>query len=179
LLFDADSEIPRDKLEKVTRILNEKLAGLTLREIRNTFKSRIGDLQYDSKEIIKVFIDSIDKIFLDEKDGVTLYIGGTTDILSQPEFDDTDNYRNIIELTGEKGIVVHVLNNLPEDENGISVSIGSENFDEKLRNYSIVSTSYTVGDVKGKIALIGPKRMNYSKMISMLDFTSKIITDKI
>jgi heat-inducible transcriptional repressor len=116
---------------------------------------------------------------LDEKDGVTLYIGGTTDILSQPEFDDTDNYRNIIELTGEKGIVVHVLNNLPEDENGISVSIGSENFDEKLRNYSIVSTSYTVGDVKGKIALIGPKRMNYSKMISMLDFTSKIITDKI
>ncbi|MFI5212011.1 MAG: heat-inducible transcriptional repressor HrcA [Ignavibacteria bacterium] len=179
LLFDADSEIQRDKLEKVTRILNEKLAGLTLREIRNTFKSRIGDLQYDSKEIIKVFIDSIDKIFLDEKDGVTLYIGGTTEILSQPEFDDTDNYRNIIELTGEKGIVVHVLNNLPEDENGISVSIGSENFDEKLRNYSIVSTSYTVGDVKGKIALIGPKRMNYSKMISMLEFTSKIITDKI
>jgi heat-inducible transcriptional repressor len=179
LLFDADSEVSSDKLEKVTRILNEKLAGLTLKEIRNTFKSRIGELQYDSKEIIKVFIDSIDKIFLDEKDGVTLYIGGTTDILSQPEFDDTNNYRNIIELTGEKGIVVHVLNSLPEDESGISVSIGSENFDEKLKNYSIVSTSYAVGDVKGKIALIGPKRMNYSKMISMLDFTSKIITDKI
>lgn len=179
LLFDAESEISRDKLEKVTRILNEKLAGLTLKEIRSSFKSRIGDLHYDSKEILKVFIDSIDKIFLDEKEGVTLYIGGTTDILSQPEFDDTSNYRNIIELTGEKGIVVHVLNNLPEDENGISVSIGSENYDEKLKNYSIVSTSYTVGDAKGKIALIGPKRMNYSKMISMLDFTSKIITDKI
>jgi heat-inducible transcriptional repressor len=178
LLFDIDSEISRDKLERVTGILNEKLSGLTLKEIRKTFMERIGDVSGDSKGIIKVFIDSIDKIFQEEKEGVTLYFGGTTEILSQPEFDDTENYRNIIGLTDEKEVVVHVLNNLPADEKGICVSIGAENKDDKLKNYSIVSSTYTAGDVKGKIALIGPKRMNYSKMISMLNFTSQIITEK-
>jgi heat-inducible transcriptional repressor len=179
LLFDVESELSRNKLERVTGILNERLGGLSLTEIRRSFHERIGDLQNESKEIMKVFIDSIDKIFHDEKEGMTLYIGGTTEILSQPEFDDTNSYRNIIELTGEKDIVVHVLNNLPQGESGINISIGSENNDEKFLDYSIVSTSYSVGDVKGKIALIGPKRMNYSKMISMLNFTSNIITEKI
>jgi heat-inducible transcriptional repressor len=179
VLFDIESGISRDKLDRITRILNEKLGGLTLKEIRATFMERIGELNYESKGIIKVFIDSIDKIFQDEKEGMTLYFGGTTDILSQPEFDDTENYKNIIVLTDEKGVVVHVLNNLPQGDNGISISIGSENTDDKLKNYSIVSTSYTAGDVKGTIALIGQKRMDYSKMISMLNFTSQIITGKL
>ncbi|MBZ0203185.1 MAG: heat-inducible transcriptional repressor HrcA [Ignavibacteria bacterium] len=179
LLFDVESGISRSILDKITGILNEKLSGLTLTEIRRTFLERIGDVHYESREIMKVFIDSIDKIFHDEKEGMTLYIGGTTEILSQPEFDDTENYRNIIELTDEKGIVVHVLNSLPLDINSAVISIGSENKDEKLKNYSIISTNYIAGDVNGKIALIGPKRMNYSKMISMLNFTSKIITEKI
>lgn len=178
LLFDVESGISRDKIERVTGILNEKLCGLTLTEIRSTFLERIKDIQSDSKEILKVFIDSIDKIFQDEKEGMTLYIGGTTEILSQPEFGDTQNYRNIIELTDEKNIVVHVLNNMPADSNGISISIGAENKDDKLKDYSIVSSEYNAGDIKGRIALIGPKRMNYSKMVSMLDFTSKIITER-
>jgi heat-inducible transcriptional repressor len=80
-------------------------------------------------------------------------------------------------LTGEKDIVVHVLNTLSRDE--LAISIGSENRDEKLKNYSIVCKTYTAGEVKGKIALIGPKRMDYSKMISMLNFTSQIITGKL
>jgi heat-inducible transcriptional repressor len=179
LLFDIESGISRDKLDKITGILNEKLSGLTLKEIRKTFLERIGELSGESKGIIKVFIDSIDKIFQDEKEGMTLYFGGTTEILSQPEFDDTSNYRNIIELTDDKDVVVHVLNNIPSGEKGFSVSIGAENKDEKLKNYSIVSTTYAAGDVKGKIALIGPKRMDYSKMISMLNFTSQVITEKI
>lgn len=179
LLFDVDSGIARDKVEKITGILNEKLSGLSLTEIRKTFSERTKDLISDSKEILKVFIDSIDKIFQDEKEGMTLYIGGTTEILSQPEFGDTKNYKNIIELTDEKGIVVHVLNNLPVDDKGISISIGSENSEDKLKDYSIISSEYSIGDVKGRIALIGPKRMNYSKMVSMLDFTSKIITERI
>ena len=179
LLFDIESGISRDKLDRITGILNEKLSGLTLKEIRKTFLERIGELSGESKGIIKVFIDSIDKIFQDEKEGMTLYFGGTTEILAQPEFDDTSNYRNIIELTDDKDVVVHVLNNIPSGEKGFSVSIGAENKDDKLKNYSIVSTTYAAGDVKGKIALIGPKRMDYSKMISMLNFTSQVITEKI
>lgn len=178
LLFDIESEIKRDKLERISGILNEKLGGLTLVEIRNTYAVRIGDLTSEDSEIFKVFVDSIDKIFQDEKEGVTLYIGGTTEILSQPEFGNTENYKNLIELTDDKHIVFHVLNNMPVDSDGITISIGEENSDEKLKNYSIVTTLYESGGVQGRIALIGPRRMNYSKMVSMLEYTSKVFTEK-
>jgi heat-inducible transcriptional repressor len=178
LLFDVESEISRDRLDRICRILNEKLGGLSLIEIRNTYSERIGELRTEASEIVKVFVDSIDKIFQDESEGVTLYIGGTTEILSQPEFGNTDNYRNIIELTDDKHVVFHVLNNIPTDSNGLSISIGGENTDNKLKDYSIISTSYSSGTVKGRIALIGPRRMNYSKMVSMLNYTSKVITER-
>jgi heat-inducible transcriptional repressor len=178
LFFDINSDVTKDTLDKIASIINEKLSGLTLLEIRNTFHERIKNTE-SSKEVMNIFIDSIDRIFQDEKEGMTLYIGGTTEILQQPEFVDTNNYKNIIELTDEKDIVVHVLNTIPSDNSGISISIGSENKDEKLKDYSIISTEYVKDGLKGKIALIGPKRMNYSKMVSMLDFASKIIIEKI
>ena len=179
ILFDIDTHINRDKLDKISRFLNEKLCGLTLKQIRNTYKDRIGELQNEETGIVKVFIDSIDKIFHDEKEGMTLYIGGTVEILSQPEFDKPEDYKNLIELTENKNVVFHVLNNPPEaGEMGVSISIGGENKEDKLKNYSIVSTTYSVGDVSGKIAVIGPKRMDYSKMISLLNYTSEIIKEK-
>ncbi len=179
ILFDVESEINRDKLESISRMLNEKLSGLTLKDIRSTYKDRIGGIKDHETGIIKIFVDSIDKIFQDEKQGVTLYFGGTVEVLSQPEFGKTEDYKNIIELTDDKDIVVHVLNNLPTDIKGYGVSIGEENKDGKLKNYSVVSTTYSVGDISGKIALIGPRRMDYSKMISLLNYTSEIIKDKI
>jgi heat-inducible transcriptional repressor len=179
ILFDVESEINRDKLDNIARMLNEKLDGLTLKEIRNTYKDRISGLRDHDTGIIKIFVDSIDKIFQDEKQGVTLYFGGTVEVSSQPEFGKAEDYKNIIELTDDKDIVVHVLNNLPTDIKGYGISIGGENKDDKLKNYSVVSTTYSVGDVSGKIALIGPRRMDYSKMISLLNYTSEIIKDKI
>jgi heat-inducible transcriptional repressor len=179
LLFDVDSEINRDKLDKITRLLNEKLSGLTLKEIRTTYKDRMGDLKLEETGVLKVFVDSINKIFQDENEGMTLYFGGTVEILSQPEFGNTEDYKSLIELTDEKNVVIHVLNNLPADINNVGISIGEESKDNKLKNYSIVSTSYSIGDASGKIALIGPKRMDYSKLISLLNYTSELIKGKI
>jgi heat-inducible transcriptional repressor len=178
LIFDIESVISRDKLEEISRLLNEKLSGLSLKEIRDTFVDRIGDMKNENTGIIKIFIDSINKIFQEEQEGVSLYIGGTIEILSQPEFVNTDKYRDLIQLTSDRNIVCHVLNSVPENESGISILIGNENKDEKLKDYSIISSTYTTGDVTGKIAIIGPKRMNYSKMVSFLNYTSKIIAEK-
>jgi heat-inducible transcriptional repressor len=179
LIFDIHSEIKRDKLEKISRILNERLSGLTLQDIRKTCKDRIGDFENENTGIVKVFVDSIDKMFQDETAGMTLYVGGTVEILSQPEFGSTENYKNLIELTDDRDVVIHVLNNMPSDENGVAISIGEENSDDKMKNYSIISTTYSSGDVSGKVALIGPKRMDYSRLVSWLNFTSDIIKEKL
>jgi heat-inducible transcriptional repressor len=179
LLFDVHSEISRDKLEKISRLLNERLSGLTLKEIKKTYKDRIGELQSENTGIVKVFVDSIDKIFHDESSGMTLYVGGTVEILSQPEFGITQNYKNLIELTDDKDVVIHVLNSIPTDENGVAISIGEESKDDKMKDYSIISTTYSMGDMTGKIALIGPKRMDYSRLVSWLNFTTDIIKEKL
>lgn len=177
LMFDLESEISRSQLELVSSYLNERLSGLTLKEIRTSFEDRTKDIEPSSRQLVKIFTDSIDKIFKDEREGMTLYIGGIKEISTQPEFEDIENYRNIIEITDDKEIVVHVLNSVNLSDNIVSVTIGSENKDEKLLDYSILTTNYDAAGVRGKIAFIGPRRMNYSKMISILEYTSKIISE--
>ena len=179
VLFDVDSQISRDKLDKLSRALNEKLSGLTLKEIRTTYMNRISDLKNEQADVINIFVDSIDKIFSDEKQGMSLYIGGTLEILSQPEFGNTTNYKNIIEITDDKDIVFHILNSHSAEPGNMKISIGEENKEEKLKNLSVISTSYSIGDVSGKIAVIGPRRMDYSKMISLLNYTSELIIEKL
>ncbi|MCX7877088.1 MAG: heat-inducible transcriptional repressor HrcA [Ignavibacteria bacterium] len=179
LMFDVESDISQNKLEVLSSLLNERLSGLSLKEIRLTFSKRMQDVEPSSRQLVKIFTDSIDKIFNDEREGMTLYIGGIKEISSQPEFEDIENYRNIIEITDDKEVVVHVLNSVKLKDNSIGISIGTENQDEKLADYSVVTTTYNADGVKGKIALIGPRRMDYSKMVSMLEFTSKIISGKL
>jgi heat-inducible transcriptional repressor len=178
IMFDIDSSIKEEKLHSISKILNEKLSGLSLKEIRKTFTDRIRDINNEDIKIINIFIDSIDKIFRDEREGVSLYFSSTLELLSQPEFEDTDEYKNIVRLTEKKDVVIHVLNSLYADENGLAISIGIENSDDKLKNYSIISTTYKKNNVEGKIAIIGPKRMDYSKLVSMLDYTSSVFSDK-
>jgi heat-inducible transcriptional repressor len=59
----------------------------------------------------------------------------------------------------------------------VRVRIGSENEDEKLRNYSVVTSTYSLGDVTGSVGVIGPTRMNYSRMIPLVDHVAKTISE--
>ena len=176
VIMEIDSEISRAELDKLTSFLNEKLQGLTLKEIRETFSERVKDYNTQKPELIKLFVNSIDKLYSEEEKGGRIYIAGTGEIILQPEFDDPQNFKKIVELTEDKDLVVQVFQNTAGDDT-ISISIGAENTEKKLKDYSVVCTTYNFGDVKGNIGIIGPKRMNYAKMISLLDYTSKLITD--
>ena len=81
-----------------------------------------------------------------------------------------------MELAEDKDLVVHVFHKASGDDS-ISISIGAENAEKKLKDYSVVCTTYNFGDIKGNLGIIGPKRMNYAKMVSLLDYTSKLITE--
>ena len=177
VIMEIHSQISRAKLDNLTSFLNERLHGLTLSEIRKTFIERVMDYKYKEPELLQLFIDSIDKIYSDDERGSRLYIGGTGDIILQPEFENPKNFKDIISLAEDKDLVIHILNNYGASNNEIFVSIGNENTEEKLKNYSIVSTSYNIGDFKGNIGVIGPKRMNYARMISLLQYTSKLINE--
>ena len=178
VMMEVDSEISRDKLDSLASFLNEKLQGLTLKEIRDTFEERITDYKYKEPELIQMFINSIDKLYYDEEKGRKIFVGGTGHIITQPELDDPKNFKSIIDLTEDKNLVVHIFQKPGKSTDKVTISIGSENPEKKLKDYSVVCTSYNFGEIKGSIGIIGPKRMNYKKMVSLIEYTSKLISEK-
>ena len=178
VIMEIDSEISKSKLESLSSFLNERLHGLSLNQIRESISERVSDYKYQEPELIQLFINSIDKLYTEEETGNKIYIGGTGDLILQPEFENPKNFKQIIDLAEDKNLVIHIFENSAKADNEVFISIGNENEEEKLKNYSVVTTSYNAGDVKGNIGVIGPKRMNYARMISLLQYTSKLINEK-
>lgn len=176
IMMEIHSEIARAKLDHVARILNERLSGLTLKEIRDTFAERIREFQNEESGLIRLFIESVDKLF-DENRKDKIHIGGTTNIISQPEFDNAKNFKSVIELMDNEDIIIHVLENGDAKDGGANVTIGQETKIEHLKDFSIVTKTYNAGDVAGTIGVLGPKRMEYSKMIPLVDFVASTITN--
>lgn len=176
LMMEIHSEISRNKLDEVARILNERLSGLTLKQIRDTFAERVREFKNEESGLIRLFIDSVDKLF-DENRKDKIHIGGTKSILSQPEFETAKNFKSVIELMDNEDIIIHVLENTDLKTGLTTVTIGEESKIETLKDFSVVTTTYTVGDLSGTIGVLGPKRMEYSKMIPLVDYVAKTISN--
>jgi heat-inducible transcriptional repressor len=176
MMMEINAEIPRTKLEDVARLLNERLAGLTLQQIRLTFPARMQDMTHEETGLIRLFVDSVDKLFDDPSGHEKVHLGGTKSLLSQPEFEDSNKFRGIIELLENEDIIVHVLEKTDLRGGGIGISIGSENLDQKLNDFSFVTSQYRIGNTSGTVGVIGSKRMNYQKVIPIVDYVAKTIS---
>lgn len=176
IMMEVATEIAREKLDEISRFLNERLSGLTIQEIRETFSERMKDAQHEETGLIRLFIDSVDKLLVPQK-AEKLHIGGTEKIIEQPEFINPKDFRGVIELINNEEIIIHVLEKHEARPSEITVTIGKENDDEKLAPYSVITSTYLAGDITGSIGVIGPKRMPYSKMIPLVDYVAKAISE--
>ncbi len=176
IMMEVASEIRREKLEDLSRFLNERLSGLSLQEIRETFSERVRDAKNEETGLIRLFIDSVDKLFVPGKTD-RLHIGGTETIIEQPEFASPTDFRSVIELVSNEEIIIHILEKHEAKPNEIRVTIGEENEEKELHPYSVITTTYSLGDVAGTVGVIGPRRMPYSKMIPLVEYVAKTITD--
>lgn len=176
MMLEVESEIAREKLDDIARFLNERLSGLTIQEIRDTFPERVRDGAGDDTGLIRLFIDSVEKLFPGSR-SEKLHIGGAGDIIEQPEFLNPTDFRGVIELINNEEIIIHVLEKHETPPPGVRVVIGEENRDSKLASYSVITSSYTTGEVTGTIGVIGPKRMNYSRVIPLVDYVARTISE--
>jgi len=176
IMMEVGTEIPRERLDDLARMLNERLGGLTILQIRETFADRLKDAQGEKTGLIRLFIDSVDKLFLPPR-SEKLHVGGTDKIIEQPEFANPKEFRSIIELVSDEEFVIHVLQKHDEHSESPNVTVGNENPEVKLKTYSVIRAAYTVGDVTGSVGVIGPTRMPYSRMIPLVDYVAKAITE--
>lgn len=103
---------------------------------------------------------------LDFEDSVKLFVGGQSKILTQPEFKDVDKIYGFYNMMENETELIDLLKN---NRNGLTVTIGNENENEAIKHFSLITSAYTVGlNQLGTIALLGPTRMEYRKVITLL-----------
>ena len=174
IMLEVGLDVRREVLDRVGGLLNERLSGLTLQQIRESFLDRIRDVQDDRTGLVRLFIESVDEIFTDAHDE-RVHIAGTHNIIEQPEFVDPKNFRSVIELIENQDMIVHLLEKHEGSDKDFVITIGSENDESRAQDYSVVTATYNVEGVTGRVGLIGPKRMNYSKLVPLVDHVAKTI----
>ncbi len=125
--------------------------------------------------VIKPIIEQMNKA-IGETD--KLYLEGASKVFDFPEFNKIDTARNFLNILDTKEMVIDLLNTgFAKD---INVYIGDENTNEELKDFSIITFKHTVGNVDlGTIGIIGPKRMDYSKVISVMKYISKKLNQQL
>ena len=174
---DLPLSVPRETLMAVTVVLNERLAGQSMAEIRSTLPERLRDAapsqDAPATELLNIFLQSGEEFF--DLSGDEVHLGHTSVLANQPEFESGQDLRGLIELTERRDLLAHVLTSR-DRASGLQISIGSENEAPELTGFTLVTGEYRVGDLAGVIGVIGPTRMPYDKVVTIVESTSRIVS---
>jgi heat-inducible transcriptional repressor len=180
ITLEINSNVESAKISFFEHVMNERLSGLRLSEIRKSFVERLKDIDKEElRPIIRIFFDSVDKIFSSDKQRSTPIISGASNVIRQPEFEKHENLQGIIELIESKDIIIHLLENKNIRDKDFSISIGSENDNKNFSEYSFIVKEYKLDETKGTVGIIGPKRMEYSKIVSAVIFVAESLAKEL
>ncbi len=172
VIVEIEPEVSPSLLEAINSILNERMHGISVGELQQSFDERFRDLDDKSKTILSVLKEKSEKLVTFETQ-TDFYIAGTRSLLQQPEYSSREKIGAILDLIDRRDILVRVLTEHPEQ--GISIVIGEENKEDLMKNCSVITTTYTLQDTVGTIGIIGPTRMPYEKIIGLVKFMSETL----
>ena len=168
----ADSD---EALGSVAGFLNERLAGQTLREIRETYRDRLADGPVEHADLLNIFLEQAEGLFSSRPPaGEDVLLGPTAGLAAQPEFADREHLRTLLQLTEQRDVLAEALRDRRAD--GIVISIGGEHAIPPLVDFSMVTAEYEMGSVHGTIGVIGPTRMPYDRMVSLVEYTARLLS---
>jgi heat-inducible transcriptional repressor len=180
IFIEAKGEVADAALAEVTRLLNERLAGSKLRDIRASLAERLRDTgpTAGAAELLNVFVEEGEQL-LDaamQSESSDVLLGHASVLAEQPEFASVNNMRRLVALTETREDLAALLRKR-SDVGGITISIGTEHDDPRLDSFTVVTAQYHAGGLSGVIGVIGPTRMPYEKVISLVTHTSKLLTE--
>ncbi len=180
IFIEVPGEIADEALLEVQVVLNERLAGLSLLEIRQSLGTRLRDATTatGAKELLNIFLQEGDALFdvpvVDDSEAVVL--GQASLLAEKPEFASGEQMRRLIEMTETRAELATLLRNR-SSATGVSISIGSEHGSALPGGLTVVTAEYHTGSLSGVIGVIGPTRMSYEKVIALVTHTSSLVTD--
>lgn len=167
--INFESDVSLSDIAKTTELINKILVGTCIDDVPSK-------LEFEIKPVIRNYINNYEVVYNAFYDALSNFTNeknvkftGKTNILKQPEFDKVDDVKNIISKFESKDMV----NKIEETDDEVKVYIGKESeFDD---NVTIVKTKYIADGREGTIAIIGPKRMEYERVVNMLEFIKEHI----
>ena len=171
-IIKFDEDINEKQVETMNYMFNNKLKGQPIETIDRPLEEYLYDEMTYSVKVIKPVIEQIKKVLQDEQ----IYLEGANKSFDLPEFNSLEVAKNFVNILDQKELVEEVLKSgLAED---INVYIGEENQKDELKDFSVVTFKHKVGNKDlGTIGIIGPKRMDYSKVISVMKYINKKLKD--
>ncbi len=172
-IIKFDEDITQEQVDTLTHLFNNKLKGKPIEMIDKPLEEYIFNELHYSINIIKTIIEEIRKMI---KKDERIYLEGRNKNFDLPEFKSLDTARNFVNVLDENDTMLDILKSGVADD--IQIYIGDENKSEELKDFSIITFKHSVGNKDmGTIGIIGPKRMNYSKVISVMKYINKILND--
>ncbi|OAT74462.1 heat-inducible transcriptional repressor HrcA [Parageobacillus thermoglucosidasius] len=166
-VITVPASVDPSDLEKMVNILNERLIGVPLIDLKDKIYKEVADVlrmhihNYDS--MLKTIADTLD-IPQEEK----MFFAGKTNMLNQPEFSDIQKVRSLMRMIEQEKDFYRLLRK--HNRKGIQVTIGRENQLSGMENCSLITATYSIGKEQlGTIAILGPTRMEYSRVITILN----------
>ncbi|MBM7565620.1 heat-inducible transcriptional repressor HrcA [Paenibacillus sacheonensis] len=163
-------DMTMEEMQQAVNILNAKLVGVPLVRLKSKLHSEVGQELGRYADQFERLLGILDQTLESEGDH-RVFMSGTTNMLTQPEFKDVDKVKTLLDLLEETPTIMQMFNALPS---GIQVRIGTENTHEAINTCSLITATYSVeGKSLGTIGILGPTRMDYGKVIGLLDILSK------
>ncbi|MDM5249335.1 MULTISPECIES: heat-inducible transcriptional repressor HrcA [unclassified Lysinibacillus] len=165
-MFSLPPNFTASDLEKMVNILNERLVGVSLEDIHKKLEAEVLAVLQQHVRSADDFIHALVTATMHNSESKIFY-GGKTNMFNQPEFHDLNKVRMILDLMETTSQVQSLFH---PNESGIQIRIGSENKQLEMENCSVITTTYSIGeDQQGAIAIIGPTRMDYKRVVALLD----------
>ena len=173
--------IDDEQILKLNLLLNTQLNGLTIEEINLGLIKKLKEQAGVHSSVVSEVLDAVAKVIEVDDEEVPVYTSGATNIFKYPELADSSKASELISALEDKKELVEMIKDTVSDEEntGIQVYIGSESPIQTMKDCSVVTASYDLGDgMKGTIGIIGPKRMEYENVVDNLK-TLKVQLDSI
>lgn len=176
ILLEVTADIDANAVRETESVLNERLCGQTLGGLKMAAATRLADAGSADARLVRLFVDAAEDL-VDRESAGALHIDGASNLFSKPEFADHELLGGIMRVIERREPIVRMLKAHGMGE-GLIVSIGREVQLEGAEGCSVISATYQAGQIQGTIGIMGPTRMEYARIVSLVDYIARLLSEQ-
>ncbi|MBU4484616.1 heat-inducible transcriptional repressor HrcA, partial [bacterium] len=175
-IVELNEDVSLLQLEKINNFCNRAFVNLTLEQVKGKIAKELQQEEIKYDKLLSQALVCASSVLKNEG-SAELYVEGESSLLREPEFADLKKAKQVLEALEEKKGLLHIFEQTMQGE-GVKIFIGNEIGISGVEECSVITATYKEkGEPIGTLGVIGPKRMDYSKVISVVDFTAKLLSD--